>query len=154
RRLRGALDEFYRARFEPSPDAFVLSEKLDPDNFRKREWRRIWQRAAIGRRALKDLRDTFASQLLTCGVSLGYVSKQLGHARVGVTEKHYAKWIETEDEGYREPMRLQEGEVPADLLSRLPQQEYSPVSGSKSPELSPELRKGTSGKSELPIVTK
>ena len=38
---------------------------------------------------------------------------------MGVTEKHYAKWIGDDD--YREPMRLQEGEVPADLLARLPE---------------------------------
>jgi integrase len=40
---------------------------------------------------MKDLRDTFASQLLTSGVSLGYVSKQLGHADVAVTARHYAR---------------------------------------------------------------
>ena len=45
---------------------------------------------ARGRRAMKDLRDTFASQLLTAGVQLGYVSAQLGHADVGVTT--YARW--------------------------------------------------------------
>jgi hypothetical protein len=38
---------------------------------------------------------------------------------VGVTEKHYAKWIGDDD--YREPMPLAEGEVPADLLARLPE---------------------------------
>ena len=70
RRLRDALAEFYRARFEPSPDALVL-EGIDPANFRKREWRRILKRAEIGHRALKDLRDTYASQLLTAGVQLG-----------------------------------------------------------------------------------
>ncbi len=39
--------------------------------------------AAIGHIRRKDLRDTFASQLLTCGVQLGYVSKKLGHADMG-----------------------------------------------------------------------
>jgi integrase len=38
RRLRDALAEFYRTRFEPSLDALVL-EGVDPSNFRKREWR-------------------------------------------------------------------------------------------------------------------
>jgi integrase len=32
---------------------------------------------------MKDLRDTFASQLLTSGVPLGYISHQLGHADIG-----------------------------------------------------------------------
>ena len=62
-------------------------------NFRKREWRRILKRAQVGHRALKDLRDTYASQLLSCGVSLGYVSHQLGHQDVSTTAKHYARWI-------------------------------------------------------------
>ena len=57
-----------------------MLEGTDSDNFRAREWRRICQRAEIGHRALKDLRDTYASQLLTAGVQLGYVSHQLGHA--------------------------------------------------------------------------
>ena len=80
-------------------------------NFRKREWRRILKRAAIGHRALKDLRDTFSSQLLTAEVQLGYVSVQLGHADVSVTARHYAQWIE--GDRYRAPMVLEPGELPA-----------------------------------------
>jgi integrase len=34
--------------------------------------------AKIGHRTPKDLRDTYASQLITAGVQLGYVSHQLG----------------------------------------------------------------------------
>ncbi len=65
----------------------------------------------------KDLRDTFASQLLSVGIRLPYVSKQLGHADVGVTVKHYARW--TGGNTYRSPLEVGEGEVPADLLARL-----------------------------------
>lgn len=54
------------------------SPELEPHNWRRRGWRRIWERAEIGDRDPKDLRDTYASQLLTAGVSLGYVSAQLG----------------------------------------------------------------------------
>jgi len=84
RRLRAVLLDLYEARFRPSPEALIFNG-LDPKNFYHRGWRRILERAGIGRRALKDLRDTFASQLLTSGVSLAYVSKQLGHADVAVT---------------------------------------------------------------------
>ncbi len=73
----------------------------------------------------KDLRDTFASQLLSVGIQLPYVSKQRGHADVGVTAKHYARW--TGGNTYRSPLNVGEGEVPADLLSRL----------AKSPHKSP-----------------
>jgi integrase len=88
RRLRLALAELYREQFEPGPEALVLGE-FDPGNFRRRPWRRILKRAQLDSRALKDLRDTFASQLLSAGVQLGYVSQQLGHADVAVTARHW-----------------------------------------------------------------
>ena len=67
--------------------------------------------------ALEDLRDTFASQLFSAGVQLGYVSRQLGHADVTTTARHYAKWIEGEE--YRGPLVLLPGEIPAGLLACL-----------------------------------
>jgi integrase len=104
RRLRRVLRRltFRPERFNPPPDAFVAAG-IDPYNFRKREWRRILQRAGIGHRALKDLRDTFASQ-------------QLGHSDVATTARHYARWCGGSE--YWEPLALEEGEVPADLLAR------------------------------------
>jgi integrase len=116
RRLRRALLELYRARFEPGPEAFVVGA-IEPGNFRNREWRRMLERAGIGHRAMKDLRDTFASHLLSAGVQLGYVSVELGHADVAVTARHYARWVRAAD--YRPPMQLRSGEVPADLLARM-----------------------------------
>ena len=116
RRLRRALGDVYLERFQPSPHALIL-EGVEPNNFRAREWRRICKAARIGHRAMKDLRDTYASQLFSAGVQLGYVSRQLGHARPTVTADHYARWIEGDE--YREPMALEPGEVPADLLARL-----------------------------------
>jgi len=34
---------------------------------------------------MKNLRDTYASQLVTCPAQLGYMSRQLGHVRPAVT---------------------------------------------------------------------
>ncbi len=127
-----------------------MLEGVDPSNFRKREWRAICRRARIGHRALKDLRDTFASQLLTAGVQLGYVSMQLGHADLQVTTRHYARWCGGDD--YRQPMALEPGEVPADLLARIapelptssPQRETAEGSVSEKPSTASEL--GWSGK--------
>ncbi len=68
-------------------------------------------------RTPKDLRDTFASQLLTAGVQLGHVSRQLGHSDVSVTARHYACWAG--GDAYRSSLEVREDEVPADLLSRL-----------------------------------
>ena len=42
-RLRNALADLCRERFEPGPYAFVL-DGVDPYNFRHREWRRILKR--------------------------------------------------------------------------------------------------------------
>lgn len=124
RRLRRTLGALYRARFQPSPAALVL-EGIDPDNFRRREWRRVCTAAELGVRSIKDLRDTFASQLLTAGVQLGYVSTALGHSDVAVTARHYARWIGGAE--YRDPMTLAPGEVPADFLARLPSDSPHPA---------------------------
>ena len=96
--------------------------------FRQGAWRRILRAADIGHWRLKDLRDTFASQLLTLGIPIQYIARQLGHAKIGVTEDHYAKWL-GEDDLYVHPPSLEEGEVPADLLARLPERsDFAPTS--------------------------
>jgi len=89
---------------------------IDPANWRNRHFKRACVLAELGDRSPKDLRDTFASQLLTCGVQLAYVSQQLGHASVEVTAQRYARWA---DPAYRIPMETAEHEVPADLIARL-----------------------------------
>jgi integrase len=122
--LRAALRRLQIESGVPSAEDHVLGYG-NPSAFRRTEWRRILKRAGIGHRALKDLRDTFASQLITAGVQLGYASAQLGHSDVAVTAKHYARWAS--GDSYRAPMALDEGEVPADLLARL----------TKSPQKSP-----------------
>ena len=43
-----------------------------------------------------------------------------------MTARHYAKWIESD--GYREPLTIQAGEVPADLLARLGGEKSDPTS--------------------------
>ena len=77
---------------------------------------RVVALAGLEHRAPKDLRDTFASWLLSLGVQLGYVSRQLGHADVAVTARHYARWVGGDE--YRLPLALEPGEVPADLIAR------------------------------------
>jgi len=115
-RLRDALAELYRARFEPGPDVFVLAG-VNVDSFRVNAWRRICKRADIGHRAMKDLRDSFACHLLTAGVQLGWISVQLGHSDVATTARHYARW--SGGDLYREPLHLEPGEVPSDFLARI-----------------------------------
>jgi len=50
-------------------------------------------------------------------------SAAFGHSDVSVTARHYARWAG--GDGYRAPLTIEPGEVPADLLSRLaPKSEY------------------------------
>lgn len=119
RRLRAALGELYLSR-DPRPRqgarVFDLTEG-DADN----AWSRITARADLPGVRMKDLRDTFGSWLLTLGIPIQYVSRQLGHGGIGVTETHYAEYLGEPgaDHVYVAPPRLEPGEVPADLLARL-----------------------------------
>jgi integrase len=116
RRLRARLREDWMRAGQPA--AGRVLPPIDSFGYRKRHFRKVCRAAGIGEQwSPKDLRDTFASQLLTAGVQLGYISKQLGHAGVAVTSQHYAKWAGGDE--YRAPLALRPGEVPADLLARL-----------------------------------
>ena len=74
-RLRAVLELLHQRQEHADAEAPVLSS-----SFRRRAWERIVTRAAVGHRRFKDLRDTFASALVSAGVPLAWVSKQLGHA--------------------------------------------------------------------------
>ena len=124
KRLRRALLAEYVRAGRPEPEAFVLAA-VRADNFRKREWRRILERVKLVDITMKDLRDTYASHLLTAGVQLGYVSRQLGHSDVAVTARHYAKWCGGDE--YRDPVRLGAGELPADVLAKVAESHQSPT---------------------------
>jgi len=117
-RLAALLREWQLA----SADRADRVVELDPANYR-RAFRRACDCAELGHRKPKDLRDTYASLLVTAGVQLGYVSQQLGHANIAVTARHYAKWVPGDGHGYRvryrDPIALSASELPPDLLSRI-----------------------------------
>jgi hypothetical protein len=89
----------------------------------------ILKHADIGRWRLKDLRDTYACQLLSCSVPLGYVSTQLGHSEIATTSRYYAKWIDTE---HQPPPVLGLTEVYADFLAKLGKSHHSPTTEESS----------------------
>ena len=60
----------------------------------------ILRQAELPHFRVYDLRHTYASALLSAGVPLLYVSKQLGHRKPTTTLKYYAKWIPSEDRRY------------------------------------------------------
>jgi len=65
---------------------------------------RILKRAELPEFRVYDLRHTFASLLLSAGVPLLYVSKQLGHTKPTTTLKYYAKWIPSGEQSYVETL--------------------------------------------------
>ena len=85
--------------------------------------------AAVEPHALKDFRDTFATQLVIHGIVLKWVSLQLGHGTVGVTERHYARWMA--QDGYRNPWQVPEGCLPTDLFAEL--DEWIPADATTTP---------------------
>ena len=120
RRLRAALEHLFTERRPKSVDDRLCGD-MEGAQFLKGAWQQIVARADLPGRVPKDLRDTFASWLLSCGIPLKYISLQLGHSTSAVTESNYARWIPGEGGFYVEPVRLAAGsEVPADLLTRLP----------------------------------
>jgi hypothetical protein len=87
-------------------------------NYRHRHFRRVCRAARIGEQwRPKELRDGYAGWLLSCGIQLGCVSRQVGHTDAAVTARHYAR--RAGDDPYRLALEVGPGEVPADLLARL-----------------------------------
>jgi integrase len=84
----------------------------DIKNIKFRNLKRVLRKAGIRDIRFHDLRHTFASQLLSNGTNILYVSQQLGHSNPGITMKIYAKWIP--NEGQRQAMN----ELP--YVGRLP----------------------------------
>ena len=90
---------------------------VEHSTYRRGHFERSCRAAGLVGKKVKDLRDSFASHLLSAGIPLAYVSKQLGHASVAVTSEHYAKWASGDE--YVQPPALLPGELPCDLLARL-----------------------------------
>lgn len=74
-------------------------------------------RAKVPKPLFKDLRDTYASTLITHGIVLKWISIQLGHRSVAVTERHYARYMAVD--GYQNPWRVPAGCLPSDLFAEL-----------------------------------
>lgn len=72
-------------------------------------------------------------------MALGYVSHQLGHADLAITAQHYARWCGGEE--YRDPMRRQPSEVPADFLARLDSPHSPPTSAAPEAEWTQEAER-------------
>jgi integrase len=50
------------------------------------------------------MRHTFATLALSAGVPLEWISKQLRHANMEITRKHYARWLPAADSRWLDRM--------------------------------------------------
>jgi integrase len=71
---------------------------FDYSNFSK-AWTRIQKKAEVRRRRPHDLRHTYATQMLSAGKPLAYVSAQLGHKSPRITLEVYSHWIPEQNLG-------------------------------------------------------
>ena len=90
---------------DPSPWLFPsrLDRPLSP-KVMSRLFREVRQAAGLPHFALYDLRHTYATQLLTEGADLLYVSYQLGHAKPTTTLLYYAHFMPRGDKNHLDRM--------------------------------------------------
>jgi integrase len=83
----------YREMCPPTEGDFVFhtmkGTPLDPDNWYKRYFLLVLERAGLRKVVLHALRHTYASLLINQGESIKYVSHQLGHASIQITADLY-----------------------------------------------------------------
>lgn len=61
-------------------------------------FRKILKKNKIKERPIYNLRHAFASQLISKGADIAWVSKMLGHKDITITLKVYTKFIKEDDE--------------------------------------------------------
>lgn len=115
RRLRQLLLERHMELGRPEPEAWIVGQSWE-ENIRSR-LDRACRAAKIRRRRPKDLRDTYASTLITHGIVLKWISLQLGHGSIAVTERHYASYMALDR--YQNPWQVPQGSLPPDLFAQL-----------------------------------
>ena len=97
--LKKGKNEIPEWVFASHSGSFVSINNVKTLNFKK-----VLKKAGLRAIRFHDLRHTFASQLLSRGTNVLYVSQQLGHSNPAITMKIYAKWIP--NEGQREAMNV------------------------------------------------
>ncbi|MCP4990710.1 MAG: site-specific integrase [Colwellia sp.] len=58
------------------------------------------KRAGVKYRGANQTRHTYASHLVSAGLPLTWIAKQMGHTGIKMIEKHYAKWMPTHEDKY------------------------------------------------------
>jgi len=76
---------------------FNREGKVIEQNYIRRVFKRILKKAELRDMKLHGLRHTYASLLLSKGVSPVYVKEQLGHHSIQITVDIYGKWIQSNE---------------------------------------------------------
>ena len=72
---------------------------LSHDNqFRNVTYKKLLIKSGVRLRGINQTRHTYASHLISAGLPLAWVSKQMGHNSIKMIEKHYAKWLSINNE--------------------------------------------------------
>jgi integrase len=96
RRLRAQCQREALAAGRTLPDFVFLGQRgtpIDGDNFRKRVFYRLLDRAGIRRLGPHSLRHTYATLMIRQGESLAYISAQMGHSSIQVTVDRYGHLV-------------------------------------------------------------
>ncbi len=118
------------ARCEPIPEArpFDPRKRFDALAFSRRIWARAIKMANVDPLRIHDMRHTAASLMLSSGMPLAMVSRQLGHASVSTTDMIYGgllreefdhavlefgEWLAERTEGLRERSEIERATVPS-----------------------------------------
>jgi Site-specific recombinase XerD len=102
--LAETLNRLYKRRIEEAMEAgkggdilgepvFQRDGKPMEQNFIRRVFKRILFKSGIRDMRFHTIRHTYASQLLSEGVSPVYVKEQLGHSSIQMTVDIYGRWI-------------------------------------------------------------
>ena len=117
-RIRCHVREFFALGSNTEP--LIAAWPHHEDYFQRKVFADLSKAAGLGRRLPKDLRDTFASHLLTAGWDTTQIMRWMGHApgSWAMFRKRYAKWISRrEEQAWRSPTELLNWQVPTDLLT-------------------------------------
>ena len=114
RRLRNALAELYRTRWEPGPQDQIV--KASYSGLSDRVLRRVLRSAGLPGRTFQNLRATCSSLLKQWGIAPEYVRAVIGHETDAVARAHYDRFDFTT---YQAPEDLHHGETPMDLFARV-----------------------------------
>ncbi|WP_394175935.1 tyrosine-type recombinase/integrase [Thalassotalea litorea] len=74
---------------------------FDNDNqYRQRFFQNHLKKAGVVYRGANQARHTYASHLVSAGLPLTWVARQMGHTSIKMIEKHYAKWMPTHEDKF------------------------------------------------------